>query len=191
MLPSKSSSSLKKGSWFICNHDGDVIHAWKSRFFKREKVYLNGNLVSKRYILGKSKHKFKNQKGIKYELEFERTWLFTNELICKIQYDKKRLKRFSVDFNKEKGTSRKQKIDSKQSERGCFTTFLDLLLLGEVPFIFFSGLILMVMSIDKLDFIFEHFENKKELAQGIAIILVGIIFYYIIGDKEYDLFESD
>ncbi|WP_299266967.1 hypothetical protein [uncultured Psychrosphaera sp.] len=73
---------LTKGFNFKFNTEGHEVHAWGSAKSGKEKVYVDGKLVSSKWsFTKKSLHTF-TVNNISYELEFNMVSLLTGELHC-------------------------------------------------------------------------------------------------------------
>jgi hypothetical protein len=73
---------LTKGFNFKFNAEGHEVHAWGSAKPGKEKVYVDGKLVSSKWsFTKKSLHTF-TVNNISYELEFNMVSLLTGELHC-------------------------------------------------------------------------------------------------------------
>ena len=73
---------FSKGFNYKFNVEGHEVHAWRSAKSGKEKVHVDGNLVSSKWgFTRKSLHTF-TVNNISYELEFNMVSLLTGELHC-------------------------------------------------------------------------------------------------------------
>ncbi len=77
-----SLSLISKGYNFKFNVEGHEVHGWGSAKSGKEKVYLDGNLISSKWgLTKKSVHQFEVN-NVSYEMEFNVVSLLTGELHC-------------------------------------------------------------------------------------------------------------
>lgn len=103
MIPKKSEASIKNGHWFVHHDSNNIIQVWGSNFNGKEKVFLNGNLVSeRRSVKVKSEHSFEDKAGQNYEVSLKVQHLVKGGMECIIRKDKKEIKVFKTRFEKGK-----------------------------------------------------------------------------------------
>lgn len=109
MIPERSEGSLKQGLWFVF-HDGDNrIQVWASSFSGKEKVYLNGELVSEfKSYKKQSSHSFEDKNGHTYEVKFNTAWTSKGPIQCIFVKNGLIVKTLTATFEKGEGLSTKR-----------------------------------------------------------------------------------
>jgi len=103
MIPDKSEGSLKKGIWFVFEHDGNKIGIWGSSLNGKEIVYLNDQIISeKRNLKFKGNHQFKDNNGNEFNVLFTTTNVIKGELKCEVLKNGVRIKTFTAKYIKSK-----------------------------------------------------------------------------------------
>jgi hypothetical protein len=97
-IPQESQASLLKGYWFIFKDGDRSIAAHGSTLTGQERIFVNGQLVSKKRSLRMtSKHHFNWEESV-YDVTFCMPGLFAGKLDCSLTKDEILIGRFKTTF---------------------------------------------------------------------------------------------
>lgn len=103
MIPEKTKGSVKDGVWMIYEDDLNTIQIWSSLMSGKEKIYLNGSLISeKRNLKRISDTDFNDENGTQYSVRFNVSNIMAMQLFCIIKRNDERVKTFRVKFSRER-----------------------------------------------------------------------------------------
>jgi hypothetical protein len=126
LLPEKSEGSIKNGIWFVYEDGSNLFHIWISAISGKEKIYLNGQIVSEgRTVKKNSALNFQDSDGANYEVKFKIISLVKGTMMCSLIKNGELIKTF-------KSTSVQ---DKKFNVKRFLIIILASIPLGLLPFI--------------------------------------------------------